>query len=127
MKVQLTVAAIVVSVLLLAFWLWPYSDEFTAEHGHAVDEIVRIIEETPTKEGVDKALQYYHSRETRLQDRFKWGLKPDSRGAISETVRSSYSRALTNAGSRISDLGKKHPDLKRDIDYLSNVVTRINR
>jgi hypothetical protein len=74
MKVQITVGVLVVSIGLVAFWLWPYSDAFTAQYDHVSDDVVRIIEANPTEEGVDKATTYYNSRQSSLRDKRDWTL-----------------------------------------------------
>ncbi len=118
MKVQVTVAAIVVSILFLAFWFWPYSDDFTTEYQAVADKVAEIIENDPTSDGVSKAHQYFNSRETRLKDRFKFGLKPDKNGSVSETVRSRYQTVVNTGTYPLQRLGDKHPDLRQAIQML---------
>ena len=119
MKIQVTVAVIVVSILFVAFWLWPYSDDFTAEYQVVAEKIAEIIEKDPTSDGVSKAHQYFNSRESRLKDRFKFGLKPDKNGAVSESVRLSYQAVISKGTAPLHRLADKHPDIRQNIQMLS--------
>ena len=119
MKIQLTVAVIVVSILFVAFWLWPYGDDFTAEYQAVAEKVVEFIESDPTSNGVSKAQEYFNSREARLKDRFKFGLKPDKNGPISETVRSRYQTVVNKGTYPLQLLADKHPDLRQAIQMLS--------
>ena len=112
MKIKIAVAVIVVQILLLLFWFWPYSDNFTATYDHVTDEVVRLIEENPTVEGVDKATRYYNARQSSLKDLRDWGLKPDKNGAISETVRSAYMNSLSRTNRKLDKLEEKYPNIK---------------
>lgn len=126
MKIKLTVAAIAISVILLAFWFWPYSDSFTDEYQRVTDEVVQMIEENPTKDGVEKARKHYNSRESWLRDRLDWGLKPDKDGVVSETVRNRYLVVTADTGIRLDALAKKYPDVGKDIDHLRVDMLRID-
>ena len=126
MKVQLTIAIIVVSIGLLAFWFWPYSDAFTAEYDHVSDEVVRIIEENPSDDGVDKANAYYNSKQASLSDKRDRGLKPDKNGVVSETVIDGYRKAFSRTSIKMDKLKEKYPALKRRLDLLSAYIFRLD-
>jgi hypothetical protein len=125
MKVQITVAILVVSIGLVAFWLWPYSDAFTDQYDHVADEVVRIIEANPTEEGVDKATTYYNSRQSSLRDKRDWGLKPDKNGVVSETVKEGYRKAFSRTSAKMDKLEEKYPALKRRLELLSVYMFRL--
>ena len=119
MKIKIIVAVVAVQIILLVFWLWPYSDNFTKEYQDVADRVVEIIEKDPTSEGMKKARQHFQSHESRLKDRFKFGLKPDKNGAVSDKVRNRYQEIVNDASRRLDLLASKHPDLEREIKFLS--------
>ncbi|HKX84055.1 MAG TPA: hypothetical protein VJL58_07545 [Pyrinomonadaceae bacterium] len=119
MKIKIIVAVIAVQLILLAFWLWPYSDNFTKEYQGVADQIVDIIEKDPTSEGMKNARLHFQSHESRLKDQFKFGLKADKNGAVSDKVRNRYQEVVNDASRRLSLLADKHPDLEREIKFLS--------
>ena len=118
MKTKIIVAIVAVQIILLAFWFWPYGDDFTSEYQQVADKVVEIIEQEPTGEGVKKARDYFSSHQSRLKDRFKFGLKPDERGIVSETVRSRYQDVVNKGSAPLGRLADKHPELKKDIQML---------
>ncbi len=118
-KIKIIVAVVAVQILLLAFWFWPYSDDFTVGYQEVAAQVLDIIEKDPTSNGVSKARQYFNSREDRLKDRFKFGLKPEKNGAVSESVRSRYQDVVNKGTAPLDLLADKHPDISRDIESLT--------
>ena len=129
MKIKITISIFVVTFGILAFWLWPYGDAFTVEYGQVVDEVVKIIDDNPTKEGVDKARSYFNSRESRLKEKMDRGLMPDRESVLAnrvdERVREKYGAYSGVISMRMDDLSKRHPNIKEEIDSLRLAVVRI--
>src|SRR5688572_25494336 len=115
MKVKITVAVIVVSIILVAFWNWPYSDDFTVDLDQVSDEVVRIIEKNPTEEGIEKATKFYRARQFKLSDKREWGARPDKNGAVSETVRQAHMNAFSRMSVKMGKLENKYPALGRSL------------
>ena len=118
MKIQITVAAIVVSLMLLAFWFWPYGDEFTSEYSRVADKVAEIIEQDQTSDGVSKARTYFSTNNSVLKGRLKAVLKPDKDGKISEGDRRRYQEVVNKYSARLSNVADKHPELNSEISQL---------
>ncbi|MBV9215812.1 MAG: hypothetical protein JO053_06515 [Acidobacteria bacterium] len=120
-KVKITIGILVVSIGIVVFWMWPYSDNFTREYASTIDNIVAIIDKDPTDAGVTKAVEYSSSRHLDLHDKFHEGLKSGS-----ATIQDAYTKALNNGSARVRALGDKYPNIKKDMDFLSHSVSRMD-
>ena len=114
MKIKITVAISVVLIGLVVFWfwLWPFGDAFTRDYDRTIDEVVRIVDENPTTEGVDKASEYYSKSLQRLHDEMNFQ---------NDTI-DPYLKCIDRNRTKIFGLGERHPELKRQIDLLGHVV-----
>lgn len=115
MKIQITVAVIVVSAIIAAFWFWPVGDAFTNEYEQVAGKVADMVEQDPTSDGVSKASSYFSSRNSVIKDRLKAALK---NGAISESDRQRYQPVINKYSSRLGNVADKHPELKTQLSQL---------
>jgi len=130
MKITIIVALLVVQIALLLFFFWPQGDAFTNEYGKVVDEVVKIVDNDPTKEGVEKARGHFNSNESRLKAIMDKGLMPDRDAVIAnkvdQSVREKYRAYTGSVSMRMDDLSKRHPNIKDEVDKLRLAVLRID-
>ena len=120
MKIKITAAVIVVSIIVIAFWFWPFSDAFTKDYDAVIDEMVRIIDENPTAAGVDKASNYFTDSQSRLRGEMDFGLS--QRADLSEN----YLQCVYRNRRKLDKLADKHPELKNSIEILERHARHTN-
>jgi hypothetical protein len=115
-KVQVTIAVIVVSAIVAAFWFWPVGDAFTNEYERVAGMVAEMVEQDPTSAGISKASSYFSSNNSIIKERLKAVLK---NGSISASDRQRYQSVINKYSSRLGTVADKHPELKTQLSQLS--------
>ena len=122
-----------IGVIVLLFLLSSLSgcklgyDDFMTDYDATATEMIRIVNENPTKEGTDKALDYLHKSQPRLKEKMQRGVESAGKSGDAEPTRLAYGRLMSNISARFEELQKKYPALNKDIEYLRTQTLLINR
>ena len=102
-------------------------DDFMTDYDETATEMIRIVNENPTKEGTDKALDYLHKSQPRLKEKMQRGVEAAGKSGDAEPTRLAYGRLMSNISARFEELQKKYPAINKDIEYLRTSTLLINR
>lgn len=116
MKTKITLTITILAVCLVIFACKDNREAFLEEYLETAEEIVKIVNSTPTKEGVAKADQFLNTKKPSLKSKFDKG---KSQGEMDEKTKERWLKVVDLQIRKLEDLATKHPTLKPELDKLT--------